>query len=64
MFLQRAERLERTFWLWRLRLTRVSALLPTSVLTGAAAVGVLMADLLTTRPSRPRNGHGRPGAAN
>ena len=54
MLLRRTERLERAFWRWRLRLTRVGALLPSSVLTGLAAAGVLLTDLLTTGPSRPR----------
>jgi hypothetical protein len=56
MLLDRAERVERAFWLWRLRLTRVAALLPTSVFTGAAALSVLLADRFTvgaTRPARP-----------
>ncbi|HEY3354020.1 MAG TPA: hypothetical protein VGQ83_12280 [Polyangia bacterium] len=53
MLFERAERVERAFWMWRLRLTRVAALLPASVATGAAALGVLLADLVTVGSTRP-----------
>jgi hypothetical protein len=51
---ERTARLERAFWHWRLQASRVAALVPSSILTGAGALVVLLADLAVTGGPRPR----------
>jgi hypothetical protein len=46
----RVDDLEREYWRWRLRLTRVAALLPASMVTGASSFFLLLAHRMAHGP--------------